>query len=306
MALPGVTPSDAAVVLALASRHGLALAGDLEINDLGLDFRVGFATDTAGRPWVLRVPRRPDVVPRAENEARVLSLVRDRLPVAVPDWWIVTPELIAYPRLPGTTAVTVDPATREPTWHIDPQSPAFRTSFARALAALHGIDPAAAAAAGVRVSTPAAVRSAFADDLDRVRRELGIGADQDRRWRAWLDDDTAWPPFTALVHGDLHVGHVLVDADSRATGILDWTEAEVSDPAIDFIFHLMGFGAEGLERLIAEYEAAGGRTWPGLRHHVGERLAAFPVKYALFALTSGQDEHLATVRMQLGVDTGSA
>ena len=59
-----------------------------------------------GMAWVLRVPRRPDVLPRAENEARVLGLVKGRLPVEVPDWRIATPELIAYPRLAGPTAVT--------------------------------------------------------------------------------------------------------------------------------------------------------------------------------------------------------
>ncbi|WZO96664.1 macrolide 2'-phosphotransferase [Isosphaeraceae bacterium EP7] len=294
--------SDEESVAAIAGHRGLALDGEIELIDLGLDFRVGLATDTGGTPWVLRVPRRPDVIRRAENEARVLDLLKGRLPVEVPDWRIITPELIAYPRLAGTTAVTLDPATKVPTWNIDKESTAFVGSLARALAALHGIDPAEADAAGLKVSSPEEARRSVADDLDRVKREIGVGEGLDRRWRAWLDDDASWPPFTTLVHGDLHVGHVLVDETSRATGILDWTEAEVNDPSIDFIFHLMGFGEEGLDRLLAVYDQAGGRTWPGMHGHIGERLSAFPIKYALFALTSGQDEHLDAVRSQLGVD----
>jgi macrolide phosphotransferase len=301
MATSEARPSDGETLAATARRHGLALAGDVELNDLGLDCRAAFATDEAGMAWVLRSPRRPDVLPRAENEARVLRLLKGRLPVEVPDWRIFTPELIAYPRLAGTTAVTVDPATKEPTWNIDKEAPAFVASFARMLAALHGIDTVEAAAAGLKISSSEAARRAFADDLDRVRREIGVGEGPWRRWRSWLDDDTSWPPFTMLVHGDLHVGHVLVDETSRATGVLDWTEAEVSDPAIDFVFHLLGFGKDGLERLLAEYEEAGGRTWPSMRGHIAERLSAFPVKYALYALTSGQDEHLDAVRAQLGV-----
>ncbi|SIO56559.1 macrolide phosphotransferase [Singulisphaera sp. GP187] len=306
MLIPAGTDSDKEAVAALARRHGLTPIGEIELNDLGLDFRAAFTTDEDDTDWVLRIPRRPDVWPRAENEARVLALLKGRLPVEVPDWRIVTPELIAYPRLAGTTAVTVDPATKEPTWNIDKDNPAFVASFARTLAALHGIDPAEAAAAGLPVSSPEEARRAFAADLDRVKREIGIGDSLWHRWRTWLDDDASWPPFTTLVHGDLHVGHVLVNETSHATGVLDWTEAEVSDPAIDFIFHLMGFGEPGLERLLNEYEAAGGRTWPGIRRHIGERLAAFPIKYALFALLSGADEHLAAVRTQLGVDGGSA
>jgi macrolide phosphotransferase len=302
MATSDARPSDEETVAATARRHGLALNGDVELNDLGLDFRAAFATDEAGTAWVLRIPRRPDVSPRAENEERVLRLIKGRLPVQVPDWRVFTPELIAYPRLAGTTAVTVDPATKEPTWHIDKESTTFVASLARMLAALHGIDPTEAAAAGLRVLSSDGARRAFADDLERVRREIGIGEKLWRRWRSWLDDDNSWPPFTVLVHGDLHVGHVLVDETSRATGVLDWTEAEVSDPAIDFEFHLLGFGEDGLKRLLAEYEEAGGRTWPSMRDHIGERLSAFPVKYALFALTSGQDMHLDAVKAQLGVD----
>lgn len=302
MATSEVRPFDEETIAATARRHGLVLDGNIELNDLGLDFRAGFATDEVGIAWVLRIPRRPDVFPRAENEARVLNLVKDRLPVEVPNWRIFTRELIAYPRLAGTIAVTVDPATKEPAWNIDKEAPAFATSFAQMLAALHCIDPAEAAAAGLRVLSSEGARRAFADNLDRVKREVGIGEGLWRRWRSWLDDDRSWPPFTTLVHGDLHAGHVLVGETFRATGVLDWTEAEVSDPAIDFVYHLLGFGADGLERLLTKYEEAGGQTWPGMRSHIGERLSASPVTYALFALMSGQDEHLDAARAQLGVD----
>jgi macrolide phosphotransferase len=298
---PDATPPDKEAIAALARRHGIAAAGAVVVNDIGLDFRAAFVDDEQGRPWVLRLPRRPDVLPRAANEARVLRLLRGRLPVAVPDWRVFTPDLIAYPRLPGATAMTFDPAAKQPVWHIDKDAPLFTTSLAAALAALHGIDPAEAGAAGVRVRSPEDVRRAAAAEIERVRREVGVAEELWRRWRAWLDNDALWPPFTALVHGDLYPGHVLVDADGRATGVLDWTEAEVGDPSVDFMFHWMGFGEAGLDALLRAYEAAGGRTWPGVRGHVAERVAAAPVKYALFALASGLADHLAAARAQLGV-----
>ncbi|WP_422929119.1 macrolide 2'-phosphotransferase [Singulisphaera sp. PoT] len=294
-------PPDESAIAARALQHGLKLEGDIELVDMGLDFRVAFATDASGTRWVLRIPRRPDVWPRALNEARVLRLLKGRLPAEVPDWQVVSPELIAYPRLAGTTALTLDPTSHEPTWHIDKDSAPFTESFARILASLHGIDPAEASAAGLKTSTPAEARKAFADDLHRVKREVGIGDDLWRRWRSWVDDDASWPTFSALVHGDLYVAHVVVDAGSNATGVLDWTEAEVSDPSIDFTGHRLGFGEEGLDRLLAAYETAGGRTWPGMKQHIAERQSAFPIKYALFALASGLDEHLDAARAQLGV-----
>jgi len=60
--------SDRATITMIAGRHGIAVAGNVEVNDVGLDFRVAFVTDQDGREWVLRIPRRPDVWPRAENE----------------------------------------------------------------------------------------------------------------------------------------------------------------------------------------------------------------------------------------------
>lgn len=296
-----VPETDRTAILELAHRHGIKVTGDIELNDIGLDFRAVLATDETGTAWVLRIPRRPDVLPRAENEARALRLLKGRLPVAVPDWRVFTSELIAYPRLPGTTAITIDPATKQPTWNIDKEAPLFTRSLGTALAALHSVTAAEAAGAGLKVATPAQVRCNCAGEIERIRREIGVATGLWNRWQTWLDDDEAWPPFAALIHGDLYAGHVLVDEAARATGVLDWTEAEVGDPAVDFIFHLMGFGTDGLDRLLIDYEAAGGITWPGMRHHITERLSFIPVKYALFALASGSAEHLAAARVQLGV-----
>ncbi|MHC5537164.1 macrolide 2'-phosphotransferase [Singulisphaera rosea] len=294
-------PADAQELVALARRHGLLLTGEIEVDEVGLDFRAVFASDEQGIDWVLRIPRRPDVWPRAENEAKVLKLLKGRLPVAVPDWQIFAPELIAYPRLAGRTAVVVDPISKEPTWKIDKESPTFVASLAQALAALHRVDRDEAAASGLKVLSPSDARREFAADLERVKQDIGVGEELSRRWKTWLDDDAAWPPITTLIHGDLHVGHVVVDESSKASGILDWTEAEVSDPSIDFIFHLMGFGEEGLDRLLAEYEAAEGRIWPGMRSQIKERLSAFPIKFGLFALTSGDAGMLEAAKAQLGV-----
>ncbi|EPB1316006.1 TPA: phosphotransferase, partial [Klebsiella pneumoniae] len=102
-----------------------------------------------------------------------------------------------------------------------------------------------------------------------------------------------------VVHGDLYVGHVLIDNTERVSGMIDWSEARVDDPAIDMAAHLMVFGEEGLAKLLLTYEAAGGRVWPRLAHHIAERLAFGAVTYALFALDSGNEEYLAAAKAQL-------
>nr|WP_284696713.1 phosphotransferase [Escherichia coli] len=139
---------------------------------------------------------------------------------------------------------------------------------------------------GMLIRTPTQARQKVADDVDRVRREFVVNDKRLHRWQRWLDDDSSWPDFSVVVHGDLYVGHVLIDNTERVSGMIDWSEARVDDPAIDMAAHLMVFGEEGLAKLLLTYEAAGGRVWP--------RLATT----SRSALRSGG--HLRTLRPRLG------
>lgn len=296
---PALPPTNDSII-ALAARHGLKVRDEIVVENVGLDFLVAFATANDGERWVLRIPRRADVIDRARHEARVLQTIRPQLPVAVPDWRIHSAELIAYPRLAGTPAITMDPTSMQPIWHLDRDNPQFVETLGAFLSALHGIAHETIAAAGLSVRDIDEVRAARVDVLDRVQRELGIGEDLSQRWRKWLDDDRSWPSQAVMTHGDLYVAHTLIDEHSRVVGVLDWSEAAINDPTIDFIHHLAGFGEAGLDQLIAAYDRHGGRTWPNMRQHVQERQASFPLDYALYALTTQNPEHLSSARMQLG------
>jgi macrolide phosphotransferase len=234
----------------------------------------------------------------------VLKVVHDLLPVEVPDWRICTPELIAYPRLEGQPAATINPEAKNYDWVIDPLAPppVFVQSLAEALAALHGIGPIAAEEVGVRVKQPKEVRRYLSDKMDEVKRVFGVSEALWQRWQAWLADDTYWPPHSSMIHGDLHPGHIVVDSEGKVTGLLDWTEGEVADPASDFTVFLVAFGDTVLDSLLAEYEKAGGKTWPRLKDHIVELVAAYPVLIALFALKSGLEEYISMARSSLGVD----
>ncbi|GHL00705.1 hypothetical protein ECZU20_54540 [Escherichia coli] len=148
------------------------------------------------------------------------------------------------------------------------------------------------------IRTPTQARQKVADDVDRVRREFVVNDKRLHRWQRWLDDDSSWPDFSVVVHGDLYVGHVLIDNTERVSGMIDWSEARVDDPAIDMprtLWSLVKRAREAPPRM----EAAGGRVWPRLAHHIAERLAFGAVTYALFALDSGNEEYLAAAKAQL-------
>lgn len=302
---PPITTADD--LLAVARRHGLALtAQDAAFDRSGLDFLVVHAHDQDGLAWIVRTPRRPEVFAASLVEARVLRLVRPHLPVAVPDWRLHARELIAYPRLDGTPAITTSEAG--PTWHIDASAlpGAFLDSFARALAAMQAITPEQAADAGVPTQRIEAVRAGLARSLAETRPVLRPSEVVWARWQRWLADDTLWPQHVALVHGDLHPGHLLLAADSSLIGILDWTEAQVSDPSIDLAMFHGCFGAAALAELLPRFESAGGTTWPGLARHAAERWAAFPALAAEWALRTDNAAVLEYARAQLATLTAES
>jgi macrolide phosphotransferase len=280
-------------ILAAAREHGLDLTPTARDPDIsGADYVVAHAADAQGVPWVVRAPRRADVVQGAERERRALALVRPRLPVAVPDWRLYSPEVIAYPRLGGEPAAGVDLAAGGYVWRFDERAPpaVFLESFATALAALHGILPEEAGSAGLPVRSPAEVREEFARKVARAREVLDLPDTVGDRWQRWLADDTYWPGGCVPVHGDLHPGHILVDGDHAVVGLLDWTEAHVGDPATDFALLYATLGRETLTRVLRRYAAAGGRAGPRMEEHVVETWSAYPVVLADFALLTGEDQ----------------
>ncbi|WP_047870951.1 macrolide 2'-phosphotransferase [Nocardiopsis sp. RV163] len=282
--------------IALAAAHGLHLsARGATVNEAGLDYRVVMARDTNGREWVLRVPRRADVTEGMTAEKRVLDLVAPVLAedgVAVPDWRVRSPELIAYPALPGAPGLTLTDAG-EPVWHMDPASPDYAERLGRLLARLHSISPERAGAAGVEVRTPARVRQAWRDDIARVSEAFTVSPALTGAWRAWLDDDTCWPERTVMTHGEIYPAHVLLDGEGAVTGVLDWTTARVDDPARDLSAQYGAAGEEMLRATLTAYERAGGHVHPGLAAQARHLWDASPIGYALYALTTGAAADLA-------------
>jgi aminoglycoside phosphotransferase (APT) family kinase protein len=289
----------AAALRAAAAGAGLLLAeASPELDGSGLDFLVLHGRDAAGTRWIVRTPRRPDVTAAARVEARALALVAGKLPVAVPDWRVHTDEVIAYPRLPGRPAISLEGGA--PTWNLDPAAPsaAFIDSLAGALVALQAISPAQAAAAGLPRKPLDDERRAYREMIETTREALAPRPATVARWHAWLDG-ASWPSRLALVHGDLHPGHLLLDEAGAVSGVLDWTEAHLGDPATDLAMCFGCYGAATFARLLERFEARGGVSWPALAAHAAERWAFFPVLGAAWALRTGSAFALEHARAQL-------
>ncbi len=137
--------------------------------------------------------------------------------------------------------------------------PVLVDQTARALAAVHSIDP--ASIPGLPPDDPLGRPLEFLDALHEVRPGLELGA----RWLA-----RGRPPTDrrVVVHGDFRMGNFLVDP-SGLRAVLDWELAHLGDPAEDIGWlcaRAWRFGGPGrvggfgdLDAFMATYAAVGGQ-----------------------------------------------
>ena len=283
----------------LAEEHGLLLTENINFNEMGVDFKVGFALDTDGQEWLLRIPRRDDMGEQIEKEKCILDFVKNRLSVGVPDWKIASPELVAYPLLADKPVLTFDENTYELSWNIDKSNSKYVSSLAKILVEIHSIPEIEVRENHLKITNPSDLRGEIANHLQVVKSEIGISEALETRYKRWLDNDTLWPNYTQFIHGDLYAGHVLTSRDGIVSGIIDWSTAHVGDPTVDFSGHATVFGEESLRLLIMEYEKQGGKTWDKFYEQALERATAAPLAYGFFALETNDENHIIAAKAQL-------
>lgn len=289
----------------IARKYGLEVKEEsLVFNQSGLDFLVVYAEDDKGEEWVLRLPRREDVMPRTSIEKKALDLVNKYVTFQTPVWSIYEDDLIAYKKLTGVPAGTIKPEIQNYVWEMDYENvpEQFHQTLAKALASLHTVPKAEALKAGLMVHTAEEARKSMIERMVKVKAEFGVGDSLWKRWQNWVGNGELWPQETGLIHGDVHAGHTMIDNEANVTGLIDWTEAKVTDVSNDFVFHYRAFGETSLEKLIDYYQQAGGIYWPTMKEHIIELNAAASVAIAEFATISGLEEYKQMARETLELD----
>jgi macrolide phosphotransferase len=284
--------------LKLALKHGILIQKIISTNELGLDFQTAVGDSIDGKRWILRIPRRKNIFPQIQKEQNYLNFLKSKVSFDVPDWKVVTSELIAYPLLTNQPALETNTTTQEFIWHVDLSSFKYSESLALALYELHQLTH-DAKNFGLPVQRPETIRKELLDEIDLVRTQLGLSSHLENQWRTWIDDETYWPSFSTLIHGDLYAGHTLVDSEGCITGIIDWSEMQIGDSSLDFAGQYIGLGETHLDKTLSVYENSGGKTWPRMKEHIIQRVLAAPLKFAVFALGTNDEEHIRAAKEQL-------
>jgi aminoglycoside phosphotransferase (APT) family kinase protein len=184
--------------------------------------------------WVFRFPKRDEVAQQLLLEWRILPALAADSPLPLPDFCfsgrpssLFPRHFVGYRKIDGVPAIGV-PRQRIPASSVMP--------LGTFLSWLHSQPVAMAERARVPHLDSQAVIDEYAaqaaDDLDRVaqiRADWPIGT-----WRALVERPPASRVSVVLVHGDLAPEHVLYDqAADRITGVIDWGEIGIGDPALD-------------------------------------------------------------------------
>ncbi len=208
--------------------------------------------------WAFRFPRRAIALDGLQREIALLPRLAPSLPLPVPHpEWVGVPA-DGYPwaffgarLLPGRELAdaTLPDAEREP----------LATALGAFLRDLHR--PGLAAELGgdlpvdpMRRADPGHRGARARERLDRLRAR-GTWAGDGRVDRL-LAGAASVGPSTAppvLVHGDLHLRHVLVDDSGAAAGVIDWGDVALADPCVDLSVAYAAFCGDARDALLAAY-----------------------------------------------------
>jgi aminoglycoside phosphotransferase (APT) family kinase protein len=185
--------------------------------------------------WIVRVPRGQEVRGWIRREAALLPELAAVLPVAVPRFEAIEDTsrifFVAYRKLDG------DPLESAPGASLAPQLGSF-------LAALHSFPREHALRAGLADVDAAGWLAQQIEFADRCKEEVMPRLDESARRQARRIFDeflSSWDDSleTVLIHGDLGRTHILC-RDSSLSGVIDWSDARLGDPALDFAWLLHG------------------------------------------------------------------
>lgn len=210
------------------------------------------AYQASGR--IVRVPKHPAARVALEREACLLPFVAGRVPVPVPVPVVATSRdgrhaVAVHATLPGEELWSERWAgLAEP----DRQRLAARTG--EFLRVLHELDPDHGRRCGLVEATPGAVAA-------QIRRRLAVqGQSIPARLHPplarCLADLQAGRAATGrrLLHGDFGPGHTLHDPVTlELTGVIDWGDAFIGEPARDFIFVYEDWGDAFLRLAVDAY-----------------------------------------------------
>lgn len=187
--------------------------------------------------WAFRFPRRAIAIPGVHREIEVLPRLAAHLPLPIPEPRFIGTPTDDYP-WPWFGAAYLPGSELADSGLPDERRVELGASLGAFLRGLHA--PALASRIAASLPVDPMRRADMGFRIPHARRRL----DQVIEAGFWQSTDAVErliteatglppPPRTLVLHGDLHMRHVLVDDAGSATGIIDWGDVSAGDPSAD-------------------------------------------------------------------------
>jgi aminoglycoside phosphotransferase (APT) family kinase protein len=255
--------------------------------------------------WVFRFPKRRERQAWLASEVAMLQLLGTRrLELSIPaPVYLGKPSslfpcgFMGYRLLAGRQGDEVD--LKE----VDREVSARR--LGEFLGVLHSIDVKEAESLGARRYE--FTTQELLEKLKKTRETLWPALSEELReaCRPFLEGTLAVPALAkrppCLVHGDLADEHLLLDELGRITGVIDWGDACLSDPAVDFSGLYAWLGEAFVGEVLKHYSVAWDTSFLENIRFRGRCWALLTYDHSLAGRDSSRADRLRMVRTAFGV-----
>jgi macrolide phosphotransferase len=240
----------ALAALASAAIRGLEPMHTRRLEATADDVDAAVIEDNLKRFWVVRAPRNTAAGVRMDQESQLISQLMSWLPFGLPQPEGTAPlrtggRAVVHRQLPGHPIRPLELLHR----------PGLAIAFGRAAAAIHDLPIRLVEEAGLPVYSADEYRFRRLAEVDRAASTGQVPTRLLSRWERAVEEVGAWRFVPCCVHGDLAGDNVLVEGET-ITGVMEWSETRVADPADDLAWLAIGSTEPALDGVLAAYVAA--------------------------------------------------
>nr|PZN00249.1 MAG: aminoglycoside phosphotransferase [Actinomycetota bacterium] len=245
--------------LALAALASVAVPG-LDVYDVlrsplaDADFDVVIVKDATGQRWMVRAPRRAAAGAALEAEMGVLRALTRAREAGLIEFEVARPagaatiagesggRAVVYSDVQGSPLVL---AAVEP-------GPGLAASIGRTIAQIHELPTTLVEDQGLPSYTAEEYRQRRLAELDAGAQTGLVPPRLADRWEQQLENISWWRFEPTVVHGDMGE-HQLMVREGIVTGVLDWMDTRVADPADDLAWLVAAAPEDVLDSVMEAY-----------------------------------------------------
>ncbi len=244
---------------------------------------------------IFRFALREDVEVRFQKEIQLLPALETALTTPIPHFDYIghgdgkySHTFVGYKRIEGTMLEDRDIS--------EEQLAALAPAIGNFLSELHHFSTQKAAQAGVEQYAALQWRDMYQERFKDIQKRVFPILDADlcrsseQLWEGFLTTEANFSFQSVFIHGDLGCEHIFCDPQHGSlTGVIDWGDSRIGDPALDFVGLHWGHGRTFTESVLEHYT---GTIDAGFWQRMAFYVCYGPFSELLYGAYTGKEEFL--------------